>query len=337
MTEAQAAYRAYIATSDRASAIGNRSLALSVVDDVQAGHRRTPSSRSRGVNARRPPYPRYSYGAPAIFLPGGIAGGNPQYFVADVTRTPVPGTVAMTPSSQDVTAGVQLPSAGRVLMVFEKPGPGHLWWVASVSQLAPGATVPALATDSNGYVITERFSSPGAALLVRPALAPPLQATVVDDGPASAASAVVANGPLTTGLYQSAVSSAQGITAPPGDVHQWLLEGASYGRLALKTTDGGVLVLYSMYLNDTVETMSVLNQAIPVLPGPPISVPDYVKPLLRHPDSIPRTRLQIQEILSFAAIDPPRPPQRGGEDPGHRHRRRPPHGQCPMIFVTPAR
>jgi hypothetical protein len=154
-------------------------------------------------------------------------------------------------------------------------------------------------------VIAESLSSPGNAALVRPALTPPLQATVVDDGPTSAATRFVASGPLTTGMYQAAATSARGIAAPPGDVRQWLLEGSGYGRLALRTADGGVLVLYAMYLNNTVETKSALNQDIPVLPGPPITVPDYLKPLLSPAHWAPRTRLLAQDILTFAAIDPP--------------------------------
>ena len=65
--------------------------------------------------------------------------------------------------------------------------------------------------------------------LVRPALAPPLQASVVDDGPASPAAQAVASGPLTTGLYDIGATSARGIAPPPGDVYQWLLEGRATG------------------------------------------------------------------------------------------------------------
>ena len=40
-------------------------------------------------------------------------------------------------------------------------------------------------------------------LLAQPYATGPLQAAVVDDGPASAAAKAVAAGPLTTGLYQA--------------------------------------------------------------------------------------------------------------------------------------
>jgi hypothetical protein len=304
LSDAQAVFGTYVAISGRAARTGNRSLALSVLAGVAYDTMRTQYDLARQSGAL-PPYTRYAYGTPAFYLAAPPPPGDPQYFVANVMRTPVPGTTAMTSSSQDVAAGVQLPSAGQVLMLFEKSAARGSWQLSSVSQLAPGESVPALATDSHGYVITEKFSAPSSAALVRPALAPPLQAAVVDDGPASAASQVVASGPLTTGMYAAAVTSAGGIAAPAGDVHEWLLEGASYSRLALKTPDGGVFILYAMYFNNIVETRSALNQDIPIKSGPPITVPDYVKPLLSPSRWTPRVKLQTQDVLSFAAIDPP--------------------------------
>jgi hypothetical protein len=303
---AEATFSNYVTVSDNAARMGSRVLALSVLGGVAWDTVKTEYELARQSGAL-PPYTRYTYGTPAFYLPQPASAGNPQYFVVDVVRTPVAGTTAMTSSSQDVTAGVQLPSVGRVLMLFQKPSPTSRWLLASVSQLAPGETVPALATDSHGYVIVEKFGTPGSRQLVRPALAPALQASVVDDGPASFASQVVASGPLTTGMYEQATGSARGITAPSGDIHQWLLEGSSDARLALRTADGGVLILYAMYLDNTIETRSALNQDIPVASGPPITVPDFVKPLLSQSKSnqAPRVKLATQDVLSFAAIIPP--------------------------------
>jgi len=299
----QATFRGYVAASDQAARTGNRTLALSVLTGMAWDIMDTQYRIARKSGAA-PPYTRYTYGTPTFYRPKLVAGG-PQYFVASVLRTPVPGTTAMTQSSQDVTAGVNLPGAGQVLMLFQKPSSSSHWRLASTSQLAPGETVPALATDSHGNVIVESLSAPSSTALVRPALAPVLQATVVDDGPASLASQVVASGPLTTGIYDQATSAARGLQAPPGDVHQWLLEGSSYARLALRTSDGGVLVLYSMYLNDTIETKSALDQNDSARSGPPITVPDFVKVLLPPSRWTPHTRLETQDILSFAAIVPP--------------------------------
>jgi hypothetical protein len=303
LADARAAYTTYITTSDLAARVGDKSLALSVVqgaawDTLSAAYTIAHASHIR------PPYTRYTYGTPRYYLPQPPQAGAPEYFVVSVTRSPVPGTTPLVPSAQDVAADVRLPASGTVLMLFEKPASGGVWQVASISQLAPGEPVPALATDEHGYVILDSMNHLGTQL-VRPALTPPLDASVVDDGPTSPASQVVASGPLTTGMYQTAATSASDIAPPSGDVYQWLLEGSSYGRLSLETADGGSLVLYTMYFNHTVQTKSSLSQDIPVLSGQPITVPGYLKPLLSPGHWAPKTRLQTQDILSFAAIDPP--------------------------------
>lgn len=303
VADARAAYAKYLAASDEAALTGRDSLVLPLISGAASDTLQVRYALLRHDHIR-PPYARYAYGTPAFYLTGPSAGSQPQYFVVSVERTRVAGGPEA-PSAQDVAAGVQFPATGRVLMLFEKSASGGSWQMVSASQFAPGQSVPALATDSHGYVLPKSMTSPGGTELVRPALAPPLQATVVDDGPASAASQVVAAGPLTTGLYQVASTSARDISAPHGDIYQWLLEGSSYGRLALQTADGGALVLYAMYFNTTVETPSALNQDIPILHGPPISVPSYVQPLLRPGQTAPRKRLQVQDILTFAAIDPP--------------------------------
>ena len=327
VAEAQAAYNAYIAASDRAAATGNRSLAMSVVDDVQAAMVDTQFNVARATSAR-PPLARYSYGSPAFILPEAASAGDPRYFVVSVDRAPVTGTGApatsatATPAtsatsapggvpSPDLAAGVSLPAQGHVLMVFEQPPTGGTWRLDSTSQLAPGQSVPKLATDSRGYVLTQPMSAPDGSQLVRPALAGPLQAAVVDDGPASAAARVVASGPLTTGLYEIARTSARGVLAPSGDAYQWMLQGSNYARLALRTADGGALVLYAMYLNTIVATPSVLAQEKPPVPGPTITIPGYLKALMPAGQRPARNRLQTEDVLSFAAIDPPASQQGG--------------------------
>jgi hypothetical protein len=196
-------------------------------------------------------------------------------------------------------------------MLFQRPAAGGTWRLASTSQLAPGQSVPQLATDARGYVPTVPMAAGDASQLVRPALTGPLQAAVVDDGPASAASRVVASGPLTTGMYEIARTSARGMSAPRGDAYQWMLEGSNFGRLALRTADGGALVLYAMYLNTVVQTPSALAQDVPLVPGPPITIPGYLKPLMPGGQQPARNRLLAEDVLSFAAIDPPAPAQGG--------------------------
>src|SRR6185437_13748673 len=181
MTGAQTAYSAYLAASDRASITGNRSLAMSVVDDVQAALVDTQFNVARATGAK-PPFARYSYGTPTIILPEAAPAGGPQYFVVSVERTPVTATGAPATSapanpaastttapggvpSPDLAAGVTLPAQGHVLMVFQRSATSATWRLASTSQLAPGQSVPQLATDSRGYVPIESMSAPDAGQL----------------------------------------------------------------------------------------------------------------------------------------------------------------------------
>ena len=242
----------------------------------------------------------YRYGTPTFYLPE--PAGYPRWFVADVNTTQAgPSQLALTPA-EGAPVPWAAPGHGRLLYLFEKASATAPWQLASESALAPGVALPALAADGSGHVPAQ---VPDTALLAPAGVAGPLQAAVVDDGPASSAAKVVASGPLTTGLYATMRSTLLGLSVPAGDVSQWELEGSNYQRFALRTADGGALVLYAMYLNTAVEVPAVLNKAQPVNPGPPITVPAYVMPLLPPGEGTPRKTLATQQLLSFAAVDPP--------------------------------
>jgi hypothetical protein len=179
-------------------------------------------------------------------------------------------------------------------MVFLQGSATAPWLLSSTSQLPAGVSVPSLATDSAGYVATVPLNS--GAQLARPDATGPLQAAVVDDGPASPATKVVAAGNLTTGIYAAARAA---MTPPAGDLYHWELEGTHYANFALRTADGG-----AMYLDSAVEVPAILNKGV-VKTGPPITVPGYLAFLLTQGQPVPRLHLDIQQLLSFAAVDPP--------------------------------
>ena len=200
--------------------------------------------------------------------------------------------------------GAEVPVDGPALMLFEQSTAAGPWQLASVSQFPSGMTLPRLATDKNGYIPQVPLTSTD--LLAQPYATGPLQAAVVDDGPASAAAKAVAAGPLTTAMYQAARDrSGTGLQVPRGDIYQWDMEGTAYPAFALRTADGGALVLYAMYLNSTVAVPSYINKADPIDPGPPIEVPPDLSLLLPSGQPTPRVELEAQDLLSFAAIDPP--------------------------------
>ena len=291
VTTAQAseAFASYVAASDRAASTGNATLALSNVTGVQKTAITTQLRAAKsGVGALT----RYRYGTPAFYLLR--QGGYPRLFVASAQRTLVAGD-----SLPGGTGWLPTAPAGQVLMVFQQNSATDPWLLSSTSQLPAGMSVPPLATDNAGYVATVPLD--GGAQLTSPQTTAPLQAAVVDDGPASPAAKVVAAGNLTTGLY-AAARGAQ--TAPPGDIYQWELEGSHYTSFALRTADGGALVFYAMYLNSTVQVPAELNKGV-VKAGPPITVPGYLNFLLAPRPAAPRVQLEAQQLLSFAAVDPP--------------------------------
>jgi hypothetical protein len=239
----------------------------------------------------------YTYGAPTFYLPA--AAGYPRFFVASVNRA-----LRGTDSPATGAGGAQVPPDGPALMLFEQADARAPWLLASISQLPSGVTLPKLATGSGGFVPTVPLSD--ASLVAQPDDAGPLQAGVVDDGPASAATRAVAGGPLTSGMYQGAVNHAGGLRAPRGDVYQWELDGSSLPQFALRTAAGGALVFYAMSLNTTVAVPDVINKADPVHSGPPIQVPVDLQMLLPLGRPAPLDQLSASQTLSFAAIDPAR-------------------------------
>ena len=291
VTTAQAsqAFASYVAVADRAASTGNATLALSSVAGVQ---KTAITTQLRAAKSGAGELTRYRYGTPAFYLLR--QGGYPRLFVASVQRTLVGGN-----NLPGGAGWLPVAPAGQVLMVFQQNSATSPWLLSSTSQLPAGVSVPPLATDSAGYVATVPLNS--GAQLTSPQTTAPLQAAVVDDGPASPAAKVVAVGNLTTGLY-AAARGAQ--TAPPGDIYNWELEGSHYTSFALRTADGGALVFYAMYLNSIVQVPAELNKGV-VKAGPPITVPGYLSFLLAPRQTVPRVQLEAQQLLSFAAVDPP--------------------------------
>jgi hypothetical protein len=240
----------------------------------------------------------YAYGSPTFYL--SAAAGYPRFFVASATRT-LRGTRPADGTTTEV-GDTRVPVDGTALMLFEQADAGAPWLLASTSSLAAGATPPKLATDGAGYI--QAVTPTAATLLAQPEDVGPLQAAVVDDGPASAATKAVAGGQLSTGMYQGAVSHASGLTAPPGDVYQWELGGANFPVFALRTAGGGALVFYAMTLTTTVAVPDVINKGNPIHSGPPIQVPVDLRMLLPADQRAPLVQLESEQTLSFAAIDP---------------------------------
>ncbi len=300
--EAASAYQRIAATVIEPGADAHATAALAATTDVAHVEVNAIQMAARYFNLRSPAGAVMKLGEPVFYLPA--SAGYPQWFVAEAN---VSYNVPALPAGIKWTGapgGIQWQNDdGHAVFLFTKASAAGPWQLSSFSKLAPGTSLPALATDGSGHVPTVSLSD--TALLAQPDFTGPLQAAVVDGGPDSAAAKVVASGQLTTGIYDNERAGLLGLTAPRGDVLQWNLEGSSYQQFALRTADGGALVFYAMYLNTAVQTPGSLNQSLPLNPGPKITVSQVLAPLLPAGQPAPRIKLEGQQLLSFAAVDPP--------------------------------
>jgi hypothetical protein len=274
IAQAKAAYSYYVATSTKAAKQGDETLGLSVAADAQWSilHGQYAALSTAGT-----PVPQYSYGTPTFYVPA--LPDFPQWFVVAVPVTTV--------------TGAQGAPAVNTVMVFERSAPGGQWTLdgsAAVDQ-----PLPRIALDSDGYATSVSTHDP--TLLLPPDLVGPTQAAVVDEGPTAPAAAAIASGPQTTGLYTA--QAAQGPSyARHGLTYQWMLEGAALPQFALRTADGGALVIYAMYLNTIIEYPDNVF-------GRPIPVPAGFASLITTPATQGNHGLNANWTYEFATVDPP--------------------------------
>jgi hypothetical protein len=269
---------AYVTTERVALADHNELLALSQTTDA-AYSILSGAFTIAAASGSVPPVP--VYGQPAVYVPKLTA--YPQWFMAAAPEHPATGGPART-----------------VLMTFYRRDPSSTWALSGSVQLNPGVAVPRVATDSAGYATS--LSILDQTLKVRPNVVGPLHATVADDGPSSPAAAAVAAGAQTTGLYAANAAIGRQATARQ-QTYQWLLEGTSYPMFALRTTDGGALVYYTMYLN----TQTGLVKPPPKNSKGPLAnipVPAAYQPLLPGSPQVVHRSLNADQDLQYAAIDP---------------------------------
>jgi hypothetical protein len=273
LAAAQSAYQSYVTVSHAAAAQGNKAQSLAIVGDAQWS---IVNEQFTVLAAASTPVPTYRYGQPVFYVPALTTWS--EWFMVAVERT--------------AETGAQASTAANTLLLFEKRGPDLPWTVdGSVVLDQP---LPAIARDQAGYAIA--LSTADSHLLLPPDVVGASQAAVVDNGPAAPSTAVVADGPLTMGWYQTQAAQARS-DAARDTRYQWLLEGADFALFSLRTADGGALVMYGMYLNTTTEHPGLAA-------GAPIPVPAAFTPLT-GPTQVGYHAVYANWTYEFAAVDPP--------------------------------
>jgi hypothetical protein len=278
LAEAQTVYSTYVTTSTAAAQQGNAAQGLAVAADMQWAilHAQYTALATTGT-----PVTQYSYGTPVFYVPA--LSDFPLWFVVSV------------PVRTD-TGGHLGPAVNR-LLAFQRYTAGRTWSLNGSAVL--NRPLPPIARDGDGYAIAVSVTDPS--LLLSPDLLGATQAAVVDEGPTAPASAVIASGPQTTGLYATQNAQGNSVTAQ-GLKYQWLLQGASYAQYQLRSAGGGALVLYAMYLNTTTEHPGNL-------PGSLIPVPADFAPLITTPVKAGPHGVTANWTYEFAAVDPPQTAQ----------------------------
>ena len=275
IAQAQAAYSFYVTASTAAAKQGDATKGLDTVADGQWS---IVHAQYRALATTGTPVPQYSYGTPTFYVPA--LSSYPQWFVVTVPVTTV--------------TGAQQAPAVNTVMAFERSAPDEPWTLNGSAVL--DHPLPAIARDSDGYAIN--VSTKDTSLLLPPNVVGATQAAVVDEGPKTPAAAVIANGPQTTGLYTTQAAQDNSYTAQ-GLSYQWLLEGAAVPQFDLRTTDGGALVIYTMYLNTTIEHPGNVF-------GPPIPIPAGFTPIVTSTSATNGNHgVAANWTYEFATVDPP--------------------------------
>jgi hypothetical protein len=272
LEQARAAYDSYVTASTAAAKQGDAAQGLAIVADAQWSivHAQYTAHSLAGV-----PVTQYSYGTPTFYVPA--LSGYPQWFMVEV------------PARTDT--GGQLGAAVNTIMVFMRSSRSQPFTLDGSAVL--DQPLPAIAHDSAGYASSTTDQS----LLLPPDIVGPSQAAVVDEGPTAPAATVIAAGAQTTALYAAQAAQGNSITAQ-GLNYQWLMEGASFAQYDLRTTDGGALVVYAMYLNTITEHPGNAS-------GSPVSVPANFAPLVPASDRVGTRGVNANWTYEFAAVDPP--------------------------------
>ncbi|MEV8631233.1 hypothetical protein AB0395_06205 [Streptosporangium sp. NPDC051023] len=172
--------------------------------------------------------PHYTWGRPELLVPR--AQRPPFWFAAVVNR-------------EDSSGGVR-----RAVLVLTKYGE-HEWYLSSTSLLDPGARAPEIAKDAEGYATALADDDPTTA--ISPRLMAPLHATSAEEGSAGFAAGLIEKGPHTTG-YAEEITGKRPKYKSDCLGYDSIFGASNYPVHALRTADGGAMVMYSLIRTTTV-------------------------------------------------------------------------------------
>ncbi|WP_344947262.1 hypothetical protein [Sphaerisporangium flaviroseum] len=238
LEEAAKIVRAILQTDDVVRDQGVESYALTQTRDAQAEITATAFQ-----SAEKPS--RYTWGEPTLLVPRMEQDRFPYWFAAVVERRDARG------------------DSRTAVLSFMKQYEYSRWQLGFTSLLYPGTSLPAVTLDPQGYATALATRDDSTA--ISPHLMAPLHATIAEEGPKGFAASLIAAGPQTTG-YFTEVQRVRPDYKRRGFLYDSLFAATAFPIYALRTTDGGAVVLYS--LRRTTLREAKAKQATGLVPVP---------------------------------------------------------------------
>ncbi|GLK08313.1 hypothetical protein GCM10017600_17180 [Streptosporangium carneum] len=214
--------------------------------------------------------PHYTWGRPELLVPREQQA--PLWFAAIVDRED---------SAGDVRSAV---------LTLTKYGE-HAWYLSSTSLLERDAPVPEIAKDAEGYAVALAEDDPTTA--ISPRLMAPLHATSAEEGSAGFAAGLIEKGPHTTG-YAEEIAGKRPKYKSDCLGYDSIFGASNYPVRALRTADGGAMVMYSL-----IRTTSVTAK---IEPCADIRVPRDAERLASAPGA--RKELRTVETQQYVSTVP---------------------------------
>jgi hypothetical protein len=153
-----------------------------------------------------------------------------------------------------------------------------------------------VALDDEGYAtpLPTRDDS----LAISPHLMAPLHATIAEEGPAGFAAGLIAGGPQTTG-YFTEFGEAKPAAKRLGLLYDSIFGATEFPIYALRTADGGAVVLYS--LSRTTSWQAQTANALGVVPVPENARWKVGRPVVRRKLRVIETQQYVAHVQPHGA------------------------------------
>jgi hypothetical protein len=257
-----------LAADDVARAAGDERLALDLSRDAP----NAITAATYRASAMAPP--RYTWGRQTLMVPRLVT--YPYWFTAAVERRDVRGRTR------------------TAVLVLLRDSEKSRWRIDFSALLDSGQEPPSVRLDADGYATA--LATRDESVMISPHLMGPLHATIAEEGVGGFAAGLVAPGAHTTGYFTQIAADRQ--LAKDRDCMNYdsIFAATTYPVYALRTPDGGAVVLYS--LNRTTTWSPVLKCG----EGKRLEIPAGARWLLKDPVVLKERR--IVEMQQYVSVVP---------------------------------